>query len=218
MLTSPVNLPRAGWLRIGAIDLIPEGTGIVPPPILHLVAGLVKHLPHIWAESRPPLPEKANSCSCSAATSAGIVKSGESWLDQDRFYHKRSPMPSHPWCRKHCISVWVHRCVPRWIPIYGADPMTGVDLQPMSASLPSSSPFLCCCPLVPLLWVENESTSGTLALWYSCSGRKRRWKVQSCVDYRVCFGTRGVVLCKLCDVEIGMLSVCITGEEKRKEV
>jgi hypothetical protein len=34
----------------------------------------------------------------------------------------------------------------------------------------------------------------------------------------VCFGTRGVVLCKSRDVEIRMLSVCIIREEKRKEV
>ena len=26
--------------------------------------------------------------------------------------------------------------------------------------------------------------------------------VQSCVGYRVCFGTRGIVLCKSCDIEI----------------
>jgi len=47
MLTGVFNLPQAGYLRIGGIDLIPEGTGVVPPPILHLVAGFVKHLPHI---------------------------------------------------------------------------------------------------------------------------------------------------------------------------
>jgi hypothetical protein len=46
-LTSAINLPRAGCLQIGAIDLIPASTGIVPPPIVHLVAGFVKHLPHI---------------------------------------------------------------------------------------------------------------------------------------------------------------------------
>jgi len=32
----------------------------------------------------------------------------------------------------------------------------------------------------------------------------------------VCFGTRGVVLCKSRDVEIRMLSVCIIREEKLK--
>jgi len=42
--------------------------------------------------------------------------------------------------------------------------------------------------------------------------------VQSCVGYRVCFGMRGVVLCKSRDVEIRMLSVCMIREEKRKEM
>jgi len=35
-----------------------------------------------------------------------------------------------------------------------------------------------------------------------CSGRKPRGNVQSCVGYRVCFGTRGVVLYNSRDVEI----------------
>jgi hypothetical protein len=34
----------------------------------------------------------------------------------------------------------------------------------------------------------------------------------------VCFGTKGVDLCKSRDVEIRMLSVCIIREEKRKVV
>jgi len=41
------NLSRAGCLRISPIDLIPERTGVVPPPIVHLITGFVKHLPHI---------------------------------------------------------------------------------------------------------------------------------------------------------------------------
>jgi len=36
---------RAGCLWIGAIDLIPKGTGVVPPSIVHLIAGFVNHLP-----------------------------------------------------------------------------------------------------------------------------------------------------------------------------
>jgi hypothetical protein len=47
MLASAFNLPQAGCVWIGAIELIPEGTGVVPPPMVHLMAGLVKHLPHI---------------------------------------------------------------------------------------------------------------------------------------------------------------------------
>jgi len=54
MLTGAFDLPGAGFRWIGAINLIPKGTGIVPPPIFHSVACLVKHLPHIWAEGNPP--------------------------------------------------------------------------------------------------------------------------------------------------------------------
>jgi len=50
------------------------------------------------------------------------------------------------------------------------------------------------------------------------SERKPRVNIQSCVGYRVCFGTRGFVLCKSCDVNIRMLPVCIILEEKRKKV
>jgi hypothetical protein len=46
-LAGAFHLRRAGCLQIGAIDLIPERTGGDLPPIVHLVAGFVKHLPHI---------------------------------------------------------------------------------------------------------------------------------------------------------------------------
>jgi hypothetical protein len=48
-------LRRADCLRIAAIDLIPEGIGVIPPPIVPLVTGFVKHLPNIGAEGSPPL-------------------------------------------------------------------------------------------------------------------------------------------------------------------
>ena len=47
MLAGVFYLSRAGCLRIGAIELIPKGMGVVPPPIVQLIAGFVKHLPHI---------------------------------------------------------------------------------------------------------------------------------------------------------------------------
>jgi len=54
MLAGAFNLPRAVCLWISAMILTPEGTGDVLPPIVHLVAGFVKHLPHIWMEASPP--------------------------------------------------------------------------------------------------------------------------------------------------------------------
>jgi hypothetical protein len=46
MLTGAFNLCKAGCVPIEAINMITEGTGVVPPPIVHLVAGFVKHLLH----------------------------------------------------------------------------------------------------------------------------------------------------------------------------
>jgi len=90
-----------------------------------------------YMSGRPPTtPAEVNSCSWSPATSAGMVKTGELWLDHERFYHWRGPMPSHPWCRKHCMSVWLNGGVPRWILWFGSDPMTDVDLYLISAFLP----------------------------------------------------------------------------------
>jgi len=61
-LAGALNLPRAGNLRIGAIDLILEDMGVVPPPIVHLVTGLVKHMPHICVEGSTPLPKRRTPC------------------------------------------------------------------------------------------------------------------------------------------------------------
>jgi hypothetical protein len=41
----------------GAIDMIHEGTGVVPSPLVHLDTALVKHLQHISLEGSPPLPK-----------------------------------------------------------------------------------------------------------------------------------------------------------------
>ena len=81
----------------------------------------------------PTTPKKRKSCSCGATILAGIVTSGESGLDQRRLFNKSRPMPSRPWRGKECISIWVHRCVPRWSPSYSPDSTTGVDIKPMSA-------------------------------------------------------------------------------------
>jgi len=42
-------------MQIGAIDLIPEVTGVVPPQIVNLVAGLVNHFPTVRNSSGPSL-------------------------------------------------------------------------------------------------------------------------------------------------------------------
>jgi len=57
-LAGAFNFPLAGCLHIAALDLIPEGAGVVPPPIVHLATGVVKHLPHIREQCCPPLPKR----------------------------------------------------------------------------------------------------------------------------------------------------------------
>jgi hypothetical protein len=47
MLAGAFNLSRACCLQIEAIGLIPNATGVVPPSIVHLMAGFVKHLRNI---------------------------------------------------------------------------------------------------------------------------------------------------------------------------
>jgi hypothetical protein len=54
LITGGFNRPRAGCLRIGAVDLIPLGTGAVPPRIVYLAVGFVKYLPLIWGEGCQP--------------------------------------------------------------------------------------------------------------------------------------------------------------------
>ena len=77
-LAGAFNLPRAGCLRIGAIDSILKRMGVVPTPFIHLVAGFVKQFAPYMRGRLPTTPEKANSCCHGAATSAGIVTSGQS--------------------------------------------------------------------------------------------------------------------------------------------
>ena len=57
------NLPRAGCLSIGTIDLFRKGMGDVSPPMVHLVASFVNHMPHVGAEGCPPLPKRRTPAS-----------------------------------------------------------------------------------------------------------------------------------------------------------
>jgi len=59
-LSGACNLHHTRYLWIGAIDLIPDSTGVVTPPIGRLVVGLIKHLPHISVDGCPPNPNNRN--------------------------------------------------------------------------------------------------------------------------------------------------------------
>jgi hypothetical protein len=58
MLTGVINIALSGFMRIGEIELIPEGTGVVPPPICHLGTGYVKLLSHQSAEGWPQVAKR----------------------------------------------------------------------------------------------------------------------------------------------------------------
>jgi len=62
-LTGACNHPWAGCLWTGAIDSIPEGKGVIPLRIVHLLTGFVKHLPHIWVEDCTPVRKRWTSAS-----------------------------------------------------------------------------------------------------------------------------------------------------------
>jgi len=55
MHASGFNHPRAGRQQIWVINLFTKHMGVIPPPIDHLVAGFVEHLPHISVGSCPRL-------------------------------------------------------------------------------------------------------------------------------------------------------------------
>jgi len=84
MLTGAFNLPRAGCLHIWAIDLITEFLGVVPSPIVHLVAGFVKHLPHKWAEGSPALPNRRTPAPAVRPYQLEFWKvAGRDWIKKD---------------------------------------------------------------------------------------------------------------------------------------
>jgi len=92
-LTGVCNHPRAGCLRIGAIELIPEGTGVIPPLIVHLVAGFVKHLPHIGAEGSPPLPKRRTPAPAVQPHQLELWKvASRDWIKKD-YIIKEVPCP-----------------------------------------------------------------------------------------------------------------------------
>jgi len=92
-LNGAFNLPRTGRLRNGAIYLIPESMGVVPPPMVHLVAGFVKHMPHIWAEGSPLLPKRRNPAPAVRAHEVELWKvASRDWIKKD-YIKEEVPCP-----------------------------------------------------------------------------------------------------------------------------
>jgi hypothetical protein len=53
MLAGLFELSQPGCLLIGAIDSIQDGSGVVPPLLVHFIAGYVNHWPQVGAEGGP---------------------------------------------------------------------------------------------------------------------------------------------------------------------
>jgi len=205
MLAGAYKLSQAGCQRIAAIDLIPECTGIVAPPIVHLVAGFVKYLPHIWVEGCPPLPKRR--------TPAPAVRPYQLELWQ---------VASCDWIKNN----YILKEVPGPLILDAADilyPYESTDVfwdqslhtVPIQwqASIYNRCRHFCLSISLPLtfaavLWCHRCKLKMKLHLrryYYDtveCSGRKPRVNIQSCVGYLVCFGTRGILLWKSRGVEI----------------
>jgi len=205
ILAGVLNLSQAGCLKIGAIDLIPEGTGVVPPPIVHLIAGFVKHLPHIWGERCPPLPKRWTPAPAVRPHQLELWKvASRDWIKKD-YIIKEVPGP--------LILDATNIVYPyESMDVFQDESLYTVPIQ-RRASIYNWCRHFCPSSYLSLFFAA--------ALWcHRCqlkmnrhprryhydtvdhSGRKPRVNIQSWVGYRVCVGTRGVVLCKSCDVEI----------------
>ena len=215
-LAGAFDTSRAACLWIGAIHLIPEGTGVVPPPNVHLVVGFVKHLAHIWVEGSPLLPKRRTPVPPVRPPRLQLWKVvSRDWIKKE-YIIKEVPGPlfldaaniEYPYESTDMVRDESLYTVPiQW-----------------QALINNWCRHMCPSSCLPLFFVA--------ALWCHCcelkinlhpkllhygtdehSRRKPRGNVQSCVGYRVCFGTSGMVWFKSQDVERvqDAGSVCNTG-------
>jgi len=129
------NLPWACRLRAGAIDLITEGTWVVPPHMF--IRSQV--LPNICPTYERKAAHHSRKRKHLHLGCGHISRNCEKWRvttgSSKIILYTRSHALSS-WTPKHCIFAWDHGCVPRWIPPYWSNLLTGVDLHLMLAILP----------------------------------------------------------------------------------
>jgi len=205
MLAGAFNHHQAGCLLVGAIDLIPEAAGVVPPPIVHLVTGVVKHLPYQCAERCPPLP--------TMWTSAPAVRQHqlELWT-----------VASCDWIKKHYIinevpCPFILAAANIVYPYASTNVFRNESLYILLIQWHLSTYNRCChfchssClprSFAEALWCHSSQWKLNLhqrCYHYDtveCGGSKSGGNVQSCIGYQVFLAMRGVVLFKSCDVEI----------------
>jgi len=204
-LTSLFNLPRTSCQRNGPNDLIPECTRVVTPPIVNLVASLVKPLPHICAEGGPPLPTMRTPTAGLRPHNLELCK-----------------VASRDWIKKHYIIEEVPRPPVLHVATIGyRDESTNSSQNYSLCIVPTQrqgSIYNWCrhfCPssCLPLSTVAAlRCHRGELKMnvhprrYHYDTVASGRWmhtgNGQSCVGYQVCFGTRGFLWCKSRDVEI----------------
>ena len=218
-LTGAFNLPQAGYMRIGGIVLIPEGMQVVPPPIVDLVMGCVKHLPHIWAEGNPPLPKRLTPAPAVLPHQLAVWKVVNYERIKKDYIIKEVPAL---WSLKP-QTLYIRmspRMYSKMNPVIWSQSndkrrfITDVGMFALAFPIALLLPFGAIAVSWQWIYIQNLRIEDIVA----CSGKKPWGKLQSCVGYWVCFGMRGIILCKSHEVKIRMLSVCIIWEEKIMQV
>jgi hypothetical protein len=221
-LTTAFNLPQAGCQRIGTIDLIPEVTGVYPPPIVHLAMGFVKHLHYIGAEGSPPLPKRRTLAPAVRPHQLELWKvASRDWIKKDYIIQEvpgslmlDATRILYPY---ECTDVFRDEPLIRSQSNDNLQFITDVGIFALAFPVPLLLPFGAIA--VSWKWIYIRNVSIMIQLHVAERSPDGKWgKILSCVGYRVCFVKRGVVFCKSHDVEPRMVSVCMIQEEKRKEV
>ena len=204
-LAAAFNHSLAGGLLIRAIELIPEDTEVVPPPIVHLIVGFAEHLPHLWVEGCAPLAKRWTPAPAVQPHQLELWKvASRDWIKND-YLMKEIPGPLmldttnivYPY---ECTDVFRHESLCT-VPIQWQASINNWCWNfYRSSCLPLFSAAALCCHrsmlkinLLPRRWdydtVESSRKKPTVNVW-------------SCVGYQVHFETRWVVLCKSCNFEI----------------
>jgi len=192
---------------------------IVPPPIVHLVAGCDNHVVHIWAEASPPLPRRGTPAPAVRPYQLELWKvASRDWIKKD-YIIQEVPCP-----RGQNSANIVHQY--ESTDVFEDESLYTVPIQ-RQALIYNRCRHLChSLPLSFAAALECHRCEVRMNLHpechhfdtVACSAGKPGWEVQSGRCCRVCFGTKDAVLCRSREVEIRILSVYIIREEKRMAV
>jgi len=215
--------PWACSLVIQPIDMIRTGKPVVPPPINHFVMGCVKRWAHIRGVGCPPLQKMWTPPPAMRPHQLALCKVvSRHWIKKD---YIRNEIPCH--CILDAANILsLHQSTN----VFRDESLHMVPIQQQALiynwfwHFVTSSCLLL--SFVATLWCHRCKLEMSLNLRCShydtikCSGWKLRGNVQSCVAYLLCFGTRGIVLCKSRDVKKVQHAggVSITGGKENRGV